>query len=193
MTKVQRCPRQPGLRITAHDSLYKPHETQRGAVTQPRSHSKLSGRSWRKLPGVCTSHQVVVPGLPDPGCRLGPGGRWAGHPKADRVRTPFLQRGPDTQLTHLRDRELIPQFRQGLFRGASKSCPAGVVPGQVAPGPALQQDDLAAQGAEPPPDEEAAQAALQREGCQVQDTLPHALQQLVQVLLEEQLRRGGGP
>uniref|UniRef100_M3XLT1 Uncharacterized protein n=1 Tax=Mustela putorius furo TaxID=9669 RepID=M3XLT1_MUSPF len=54
------------------------------------------------------------------------------------------------------------------------------VPGQVAPGPALQQDDLAPQRAEAPADEEAAEAALQGEGRQVQDALPHALQQLVQ-------------
>lgn len=83
---------------------------------------------------------------------------------------------------------LVPQLRPGL-----RVLPhVGPAPGQVAPGLALQQDDLAAQRAEPPSDEEASEAALKREGCQVQDALSHALQQLVQVLLEEQLRRGGG-
>lgn len=72
-----------------------------------------------------------------------------------------------------------------------ESCPLWATPGQVATGPALQQDDLAAQGAETPLNEEAAEAALQRDGCPVQDVLPHALQQLVQVLLQEQLRAGG--
>lgn len=52
-------------------------------------------------------------------------------------------------------------------------------PGQVAAGPALQQDDPVAQGMETPLDEEASEAALQSEGCQIQDALPHALQQLV--------------
>lgn len=55
----------------------------------------------------------------------------------------------------------------------------------------MQQDDLAAQGAETPLHEEAAEAALQREGRQVQDVPPHALQQLVEVFLKEELRTGG--
>ena len=78
-------------------------------------------------------------------------------------------------------------------RRAQARPPPRAVPGQVAPGPALQQGDLATQRAEAAADEEAAEAALQREGGLVHDALPHALQQLVQVLLEEQLRRAGPP
>ena len=79
-----------------------------------------------------------------------------------------------------------------LWGAPARPALRGPVPGQVAPGPALQQDDLAAQRAEAPADEEAAEAALQGEGRQVQDALPHALQQLVQVLLEEQLWTAAG-
>lgn len=42
-----------------------------------------------------------------------------------------------------------------------------------------------------PLDEEASQVALQSEGSSVLDSLPHTLQQLVQVLLEEELVVGG--
>lgn len=106
-------------------------------------------------------------------------------------------RGPTLGLRASGPGSLAPPLRHGLSRpqpqGSGASCPPWAVPGQVAPGPALQQGDLAAQRAEAAADEEAAEAALQREGGQVHDALPHALQQLVQVLLEEQLRRAGRP
>lgn len=60
-------------------------------------------------------------------------------------------------------------------------------PGQVAARPALQQDDLAAQRAEAPLDEEGAGVALQRERGQVVRTGSLALQRLVQLLLQEEL------
>lgn len=75
--------------------------------------------------------------------------------------------------------------------GPRESCAIWAAPGQVASGSTLQHDDLLAQGAETPFDEKATKAALQGEGCQIQDMPPHALQQLVQVLLKEELRVGG--
>lgn len=66
-----------------------------------------------------------------------------------------------------------------LAIGIQGVLPIWAAPGQVASSPTLQQDDLAAQGAETPLDEEATKAALQSKGCQIQDVLPHALQELM--------------
>lgn len=66
-------------------------------------------------------------------------------------------------------------------------------PGQVASCPALQQDNLAAQRAESPLDEEGAGVALQRERGQVVRAGTFALQSLVQLLLQEELGAGVTP
>lgn len=69
--------------------------------------------------------------------------------------------------------------------------PPGPLPGQVAPRPALQENDLSAEGAEAPLDEEGASVALERERGQVMGTGSLALQRLVQLLLQEELGAGG--
>lgn len=66
----------------------------------------------------------------------------------------------------------------------------GPPPSQVAPRPALQEDNLLAKGAEASLDEEGASVALEREGSQVMGTGSLALQRLVQLLLQEELGRG---
>lgn len=68
--------------------------------------------------------------------------------------------------------------------------PPGPPPGQVTPRPALQKDDLSAEGAKAPLDEEGASIALESERSQVMGTGSLALQRLVQLLLQEEL--GGG-
>lgn len=120
-----------------------------------------------------------------------------GHPEAEtqRICSAFRQRLPRSACMPPGTGSSLPKCGPSpptpRCRAPRAPCPLRAAPGQVAAGPALQQDDLAAQGAEAPLGEEATEAALQGEGRQAQDALPHALQQLVQVLFEEELRAEG--
>ena len=146
VTMGKRCLHLPCWGVSVHTSLWDPmqkgKQTQRGAATWPRPHSKRSGRaywlsqsmgdagwgpSW--LDGfLSTSHKDQ-----------GVGGK-----DTQNLITLPTKEG----CTPLGMGNSLPKFRLGLpgawHRNPGSLAHSGPAPGQVAAGPALQQDDLAA-------------------------------------------------